>query len=46
MLLQADVAGGEGEVVFELWFSARDPGLLETDIAGDWIRALQAEIPQ
>ena len=46
MLLQADIAGGEGEVVFEPWFSAGDPGLLKTGIVEDWMRALQTEIPQ
>ena len=40
MLLQADINGGDGEVVYEPWFDYLNPTLLEIDIAGDWLESL------
>jgi hypothetical protein len=40
LLLYADVAGGDGRVIFEPWFPTRDPQLLEHDLATDWVDTL------
>ena len=40
MLLQADINGGDGEVVYEPWFDYLNPTLLEIDIVGDWLESL------
>ena len=42
MLLQADINGGDGDVIFEPWFDKDNPQLLETDIAGDWMAELKS----
>lgn len=40
LLLLGDIGSGEGKVIFEPWFAATDPGLLEIDITGDWAHEL------
>jgi hypothetical protein len=42
LLLYADVGTGEGRVIFEPWFPVGEPQLLECDLAGDWVQALEA----
>jgi hypothetical protein len=42
LLLYADVGTGEGSVIFEPWFPVGEPQLLEHDLAGDWVRELEA----
>lgn len=42
LLLLADVGTGEGRVIYEPWFSAGEPELLEHDLVGDWMLELQS----
>ncbi len=41
LLLYADVGTGQGRVIFEPWFPAGEPELLEHDLAGDWVSDLE-----
>lgn len=40
LLLLADVADGEGRVIWERWLKFHEPDLLESDLIDDWISAL------
>lgn len=44
LLLKGSVYNGEGELIGQPWFRGDRPELLERDIAGDWIKQLDAII--
>jgi hypothetical protein len=41
VLLEGDTDAGEGRLILQPWFNAKNKGLLEYDILGDWIRDLK-----